>query len=243
MLAEPPEVSSTDASDHINSLKRRRGDRVAGTCSQILDTEEMKHWLGQGSGMANDREDRNILWLHGNPGTGKSTMAITLVEELAQTPFFQDEDKILAYFFCDTSMEKTRNVTSLPGALLHSYHDKYKNSMLSLAVNLDCDEDSEKITSADRGRHIYLAISGMQSEVIISWIGAEVIALLLARAENQIELIASLLYIAESNLAVRDSVEILLNRQYPSLMKALSELDAGEIIASAAKIGSPWEGS
>ncbi|KAL2829057.1 hypothetical protein BJY01DRAFT_261398 [Aspergillus pseudoustus] len=111
-------LSRTDADDHKNSLKRRKGKRVSSTCSWFLDTEEMTDWLGQASQTTGCPEKRNILWLHGNPGTGKSTMAITLVEELPQMPSFTHGDSVLAYFFCDTGTEDNRTAISILGSLL-----------------------------------------------------------------------------------------------------------------------------
>ncbi|KAL4754366.1 hypothetical protein BDW72DRAFT_190228 [Aspergillus terricola var. indicus] len=111
-------LSSTDPSDDKARLIRQKGNRVSSTCSWFLDTQEIALWLGKASGMTGGPEARNILWLHGNPGTGKSTMAITLVEELPQTPYFRDGDNILAYFFCDTGTEDNRTAISILGALL-----------------------------------------------------------------------------------------------------------------------------
>ncbi|KAL3456123.1 hypothetical protein BJX64DRAFT_271188 [Aspergillus heterothallicus] len=111
-------LSRTDASDHVNSLKRRKGNRVPSTCSWFLDTEEIALWLGQDSKMTGGTLEHNILWLHGNPGTGKSTMAITLVEELPEMPYFREGDNVLAYFFCDTATEDHRTAVSILGTLL-----------------------------------------------------------------------------------------------------------------------------
>ncbi|KAL3435041.1 hypothetical protein BDV09DRAFT_81832 [Aspergillus tetrazonus] len=111
-------LSSTDPSDDKARLIRHKGNRVSSTCSWFLDTEEIALWLGKASGMTGGSEERNILWLHGNPGTGKSTMAITLVEELPQTPYFRVGDNVLAYFFCDTGTEDNRTAISILGALL-----------------------------------------------------------------------------------------------------------------------------
>ena len=111
-------LSSTDPSDDEARLIRQKGNRVSSTCSWFLDTEETVLWFGKASGMTGGPKERNILWLHGNPGTGKSIMAITLVEELPQTPYFRDGDNILAYFFCDTGTEDNQTAISILGALL-----------------------------------------------------------------------------------------------------------------------------
>ncbi|KAL7937630.1 hypothetical protein V8C35DRAFT_320413 [Trichoderma chlorosporum] len=101
----------TDPSDDRTSLKRKKGNRASGTCEWILDTEEVAAWLGQGETTS------NILWIYGNPGIGKSTMAIFLTEELS-TIFNKTIGKTLAFFFCDSSFDKQKTATSIVRGLL-----------------------------------------------------------------------------------------------------------------------------
>ncbi|KAN0071991.1 Pfs, NACHT, and ankyrin domain protein, partial [Elaphomyces granulatus] len=106
----------TDPADDKNALKRRKGDRAPGTCEWILETNELNKWLGS----ARDTDcNENILWLYGNPGTGKSTMAISMVEKLPNQSPFVYGDKTLAYFFCDSSSEDRRTVTAILRGLLY----------------------------------------------------------------------------------------------------------------------------
>ncbi|KAL4778905.1 nucleoside phosphorylase domain-containing protein [Aspergillus varians] len=100
----------TDPADDKSSLRRRKGNRANGTCEWILETDEIVHWL-VASG---------ILWLHGNPGTGKSTIAMTMTDELPKQPLFADGTKVLAYFFCDSSSEKHRTAVSILRGLIYA---------------------------------------------------------------------------------------------------------------------------
>ncbi|EED12256.1 Pfs, NACHT, and Ankyrin domain protein [Talaromyces stipitatus ATCC 10500] len=106
----------TDPAEDRNALKRRKGDRTPGTCSWILETDELKHWLALNQPA--DQEETRILWLRGNPGTGKSTMAITLTEELPNQPYFSGKNKAFAYFFCDSSAENRRTATAILRGIL-----------------------------------------------------------------------------------------------------------------------------
>ncbi|KAF7122890.1 hypothetical protein CNMCM5793_001000 [Aspergillus hiratsukae] len=110
----------TDPGDDLNALKRRKGGRAAGTYEWILESSEIRRWLGHES---------NILWLHGNPGTGKSTTAITLAEKLPEDPLFAYEDATLAYFFCDSSSEKHRTATAVVRGLLYQTIQKHPPSL------------------------------------------------------------------------------------------------------------------
>lgn len=120
----------TDPKEDKNSLKRRKGDRASGTCSWIFDTDELQNWLGLST--HNDQQERSILWLYGNPGTGKSTMAITLSEELPSKPYFQDGSKTIAYFFCDSSSDVNRTAISVLRGLLYQLIKQYPAFMQRL---------------------------------------------------------------------------------------------------------------
>ncbi|PTB54390.1 hypothetical protein M431DRAFT_17702 [Trichoderma harzianum CBS 226.95] len=101
----------TDPSEDRTALKRKKGNRATGTCEWILETDELTAWLGQ-------EKTSNVLWLYGNPGTGKSTMAIFLTEQLS-TVFSATGGNTLAYFFCDSSFEKRKTATSVIRGLLY----------------------------------------------------------------------------------------------------------------------------
>ncbi|CRG84038.1 hypothetical protein PISL3812_01380 [Talaromyces islandicus] len=117
----------TDPTVDKSSLKRRKGDRAAGTCEWILETDELMHWLGVPEN--GDPSESDILWLYGNPGTGKSTMAITMAEELPKQPSFTDGKKILAYFFCDSSSENQRTAVSILRGLIFHLVNQYPTLM------------------------------------------------------------------------------------------------------------------
>ncbi|KAB8228901.1 uncharacterized protein BDW43DRAFT_315402 [Aspergillus alliaceus] len=117
----------TDPVDDKNALKRRKGERVPGTCDWILETDELTHWLGLHKNISKIKS--NILWLYGLPGTGKSTMAITLTEELPNQTDFINGNKRLAYFFCDSSSKNQRTATAILRGLLYQLIQKHRHLM------------------------------------------------------------------------------------------------------------------
>jgi DNA polymerase III delta prime subunit len=117
----------TDPADDRKALERRKGHRAPGTCSWILETDELKNWLQIGENGA--QKESNIFWLYGNPGTGKSTMAITLTEELPNHAEFLGGKKRLAYFFCDSGSEHQRTATSILRGLLYQLITQHKSLM------------------------------------------------------------------------------------------------------------------
>ncbi|KAK0702945.1 hypothetical protein B0T26DRAFT_729366 [Lasiosphaeria miniovina] len=100
----------TNLLEDKNALKRKKGDRALRTCEWILRTEELTAWLGSGQTAGQESETTHVLWLHGNPETGKSTMAIYLTEELS-TAFSKTNRKMLAYFFCDSGFATRKEAT------------------------------------------------------------------------------------------------------------------------------------
>ncbi|KAF7171152.1 hypothetical protein CNMCM5623_003581 [Aspergillus felis] len=117
----------SDPTDDRKALERRKGHRAPGTCSWILETDELKNWLRIGENRG--QKESNIFWLYGNPGTGKSTMAITLTEELPNQAEFLSGKKRLAYFFCDSGSEHQRTATSILRGLLYQLITQHKSLM------------------------------------------------------------------------------------------------------------------
>ncbi|GKT92452.1 ankyrin domain protein [Colletotrichum tofieldiae] len=107
----------TDPLDDRKALKRKKGDRAAGTCEWILGTEELTTWLASGHAGCPEGPSAQVLWLHGNPGTGKSTTAIFLTEELSKA-FSATDGKTLAYFLCDSGFDTRKTATSVVRGLL-----------------------------------------------------------------------------------------------------------------------------
>ncbi|KAL6800468.1 hypothetical protein J3E68DRAFT_398332 [Trichoderma sp. SZMC 28012] len=140
----------TDPFDDRTALKRKKGNRAAGTCEWILETEELTAWLGQG-------QTSNVLWLYGNPGTGKSTMAIFLAEQLS-TLFSATEGKTLAYFFCDSSFDKRKTATSVIRGLLFQLVQQHRQ-LLDYVLPKYKERGADLFKSFDALWTIFMAIA------------------------------------------------------------------------------------
>ncbi|KAF6806869.1 ankyrin domain protein, partial [Colletotrichum plurivorum] len=121
-LKEKPEAREclrdlflTDPYEDMMALKRKKGSRAQGTCAWILGTDELTAWLANAPESTLPRTD--VLWLHGYPGTGKSTMSMFLAEALLET-FSKTPNKTLAYFFCDSGYDTRKTAISLVRGLL-----------------------------------------------------------------------------------------------------------------------------
>ncbi|KAM0325461.1 hypothetical protein ACHAQA_007448 [Verticillium albo-atrum] len=105
----------TDPYEDMQALKRKKGGRAKGTCDWILKTEELTAWLRDEA--QSTVRPTEIFWIHGNPGTGKSTMSMFLSEALSEG-FSKTPTKTLAYFFCDSGYDTRKTATAIVRGLL-----------------------------------------------------------------------------------------------------------------------------
>ncbi|RAO74327.1 uncharacterized protein BHQ10_010339 [Talaromyces amestolkiae] len=103
----------TEPEENKNALKRKKGKRAPGTCDWIMHTDELRAWLAPPSASS-----ERLMWFYGYPGTGKSTMAITLVEKLSEEYDTISQEMALAYFFCDSNYPERCTATAILRGLL-----------------------------------------------------------------------------------------------------------------------------
>ncbi|KAH6966778.1 hypothetical protein EDB82DRAFT_517007 [Fusarium venenatum] len=83
----------SDPSIVKDALRTQQGPRAPKTCEWMMGVKEVKNWLKP------ETENQHVLWLSGNHGRGKSTMAVYLAEKLTND-FATDPTNTCAYFFC-----------------------------------------------------------------------------------------------------------------------------------------------
>ncbi|XHF98040.1 hypothetical protein AWENTII_001610 [Aspergillus wentii] len=109
------ELFVTDPNENRRSLMVRRGRPSENTCQWVFGTDELAKWLDPRA------EDNcpadSVLWLHGLPGSGKSTMAMCLTEGLEQR-FEGHKQDPFAYFFCEANHDTQNTATSILRGLL-----------------------------------------------------------------------------------------------------------------------------
>ncbi|KAJ5881250.1 Pfs NACHT and Ankyrin domain protein [Penicillium subrubescens] len=117
-------LSRTNPVEDKKALKRKKGGPAPGTCEWVLRTEEITAWLGSEPTVGPESQPTQVLWLHGNPGTGKSIMAVYLAEELAAT-FSNTDGGTLAYFFCDSGFDTRNTAISVIKGLLYQLVEQH----------------------------------------------------------------------------------------------------------------------
>jgi hypothetical protein len=94
---------STDPSIDRENIIRAKGIRTPGTCEWIWSDPRFRSWL---------RGDRNLLWIRGGPGEGKTMMSVYLTEAITS------EECTLAYYFCVGQDAERNNASAVLRGLL-----------------------------------------------------------------------------------------------------------------------------
>ena len=71
------------------------------------------------TGWLNSRQSRT-LWIHGDPGKGKTMLTMAVITELStRLEHFDSSNSMLAYFFCDDKDDRTNNAVAILRGLLY----------------------------------------------------------------------------------------------------------------------------
>ncbi|RDW58781.1 hypothetical protein BP6252_13257 [Coleophoma cylindrospora] len=97
----------TDPRDDRTRIHRTKGGLLKDSYRWILEHEDFRRWR--------DDEQSRLLWIKGNPGTGKTMLLSGIIDELSPSTRLEDPcaSKLLSYFFCqatDTNLHKATAV-------------------------------------------------------------------------------------------------------------------------------------
>jgi hypothetical protein len=151
----------TDPKEDRAALKRKKGGHAPGTCGWILSTKELTVWLSSAPKANPEGQPTQVLWLHGNPGTGKSIMAIYLTEELP-TASSDIDGATVAYFFCDSGFDTRKTATSIVRGLLYQLAERHEQ-LLDYILPKYRARGAELFTSFDALWEIFMAMVADQN--------------------------------------------------------------------------------
>jgi hypothetical protein len=96
----------TDPRDDRTRILASKDPLLAGSCDWILDDAAFAQWW--------EDDESRILWIHGDPGKGKTMMMMALTEEIARrvgdTP---DRKAATAFFFCQDTVPELSNAAAI----------------------------------------------------------------------------------------------------------------------------------
>ena len=100
----------TDPRDDKSRIEASNDRLVEGSCSWVCKDSAFVRWW--------NNDDCNFLWIHGDPGKGKTTIMITLISEITKRLENCAGSNVITYFFCQsTSAELSSTVSVLRGLI------------------------------------------------------------------------------------------------------------------------------
>ena len=106
------DLRSTDPRHDKERIEASKDQLLEGSCSWILTDSAFVDWW--------NNDDSRLLWIHGDPGKGKTMMMIALISEVSRRLIDLPGSNVLAYFFCqNTSNDLNTTVSVLRGLIYH----------------------------------------------------------------------------------------------------------------------------
>ena len=92
-------------------IETNKDELLEGSCSWVLNDPAFLDWW--------DRECSGLLWIHGDPGKGKTMITMALIsEEVLRRLHSSPSSGILCYFFCQSTVPELSNATSVLRGLI-----------------------------------------------------------------------------------------------------------------------------
>lgn len=95
----------TDPREDKDRILSSKDPLLEGSCTWILHDRAFTQWWN---------DDKScILWIHGDPGKGKTMIMMALIDEISQRLQLSPGSGILSYFFCQNAIQELNNAVSI----------------------------------------------------------------------------------------------------------------------------------
>ena len=108
----------TDPRHDKERIEASKDHLLDGLCSWILEDSAFVDWW--------TRDDSRLLWIHGDPGKGKTMMMMALISEVSKRLNERPGSNVLAYFFCQNTSNYLNTTVSLLRGLIYHLVDQEK---------------------------------------------------------------------------------------------------------------------
>ncbi|KAI4166728.1 MAG: hypothetical protein LQ343_007802 [Gyalolechia ehrenbergii] len=119
----------TDPRHDNERIEASKDQLLEGSCSWILgDPSFVAWWTGN---------DSRLLWIHGDPGKGKTMMMIALIAEVSRRLNDRPGSNVLAYFFCQNTNDDLNTTVSVLRGLIYHLVDQEKKLIRHIRKSYD----------------------------------------------------------------------------------------------------------
>lgn len=119
----------TDPRDDKSRIEASKDQLLEGSCSWILEDRAFVDWW--------TRDDSRLLWIHGDPGKGKTMMMMALISEVGRNLESLAGPNVLAYFFCENTNSDLNTTVSVLRGLIYLLVDQEKTLICHLRKRYD----------------------------------------------------------------------------------------------------------
>ena len=110
-------------------IEARKDHLLEGSCSWVFESATFKDWWsGQGT---------SFLWIHGDPGKGKTMIVMALIEEILKRLKSNPKTGLLSYFFCQNTVRESRTALSVLRGLIYQLINQRKTLVRHLRKRYD----------------------------------------------------------------------------------------------------------
>ncbi|KAL8889355.1 MAG: hypothetical protein Q9192_006031 [Flavoplaca navasiana] len=130
----------TDPADDMHMIANKKDRLLETTDSWMLRDATYQKWKSE--------DHTRVLWLHGDPGKGKTMLAIALVDDLTKhiRTTAEDTSSALVYFFCDNQDDRRANASLILRGIL--YQILYQQPELTCHLNKEYEKQRDQLFSS-----------------------------------------------------------------------------------------------
>ena len=119
----------TDPRDDRKRIERHKGGLRKGLCAWVFKDPAFVDWWAH--------DYCKFLWIHGDPGKGKTMMMMALIDEVSERLRDRPGSNVLAYFFCENTNPKLNTTVSVLRGLIFQLVDQEKRLVSHLRERYD----------------------------------------------------------------------------------------------------------